>query len=57
MRLIGQVVTVSVETMKVVAVLPELGDAGTAATGRGYTQAELDAAHTYIEEEPAGGRA
>ncbi|MBL9218739.1 MAG: hypothetical protein JNG82_09645 [Opitutaceae bacterium] len=51
-RLVGQVVTVSVETMKLVAALPSLGDGKSAA---GYTQAEMDAAHHYtIEEEPAG---
>jgi hypothetical protein len=35
-RLIGQVVTVSVETVKLVAALPKLGDGKPAA---GYTQA------------------
>ncbi|MBI2815184.1 MAG: N-6 DNA methylase [Opitutae bacterium] len=51
-RLIGQVVTVSVETMKLVAALPTLGDGKSSA---GYTQAEMDAAHHYtVEEKPAG---
>ncbi|MDO8541999.1 MAG: type ISP restriction/modification enzyme [Opitutaceae bacterium] len=55
-RLIGQVITVSVETMKVVAALPALDPAANA-TERGtapvYTQADLDAAHIYAKEEPA----
>lgn len=46
-RLIGQVITVSVETMKLVAALPDLGDGVPAA---GYTQADLDAAHIYVAE-------
>lgn len=47
-RLIGQVVTVSVETMKLVRALPplETGDGKP-----GYTQADLDAAHVYVAEE------
>ncbi len=49
-RLIGQVITVSVETVKLVNSLPPLGD-GLPAVG--YTQADLDAAHTYVaEDEP-----
>ena len=47
-RLIGQVVTVSVETMKLVRSLPAF-DASPSA--RGYTQAELDAAHIYVAED------
>jgi len=47
--LIGQVVTVSVETMKIVAQLPALLEAASA----GYTQAEADAAHHYTVEEDA----
>jgi predicted helicase len=47
-RLVGQVVTVSVETMKLVAALPPLGDGLPA---KGYTQAELDAAHIYVAED------
>jgi len=46
-RLIGQVVTVSVETMTIVRTLPELGSAG---LKTGYTQADLDAAHVYVDE-------
>lgn len=50
-RLIGQVVTVSVETMKLVAALPALDNAKPVA---GYTQADMDAAHHYtVEERPA----
>jgi predicted helicase len=46
-RLIGQVVTVSVETMKLVQSLPPLTDGG-------YTQADLDSAHIYVaEDKPA----
>ncbi len=55
-RLIGGVITVSVETMKVVSALPALEPAENA-TERGaspvYTQADLDAAHIYAKEEPA----
>lgn len=47
-RLIGQVVTVSVETMKLVRALPPLE---TGAAKPGYTQADLDAAHVYVAEE------
>ncbi|MBI2515605.1 MAG: N-6 DNA methylase [Opitutae bacterium] len=47
-RLIGQVVTVSVETMKLVESLPPFGDGKEA---RGYTQADLDAAHVYVAED------
>ncbi len=50
-RLVGQVVTVSVETMKLVQSLPTLGDGAPAV---GYTQAEMDAAHhDTVEEKPA----
>jgi predicted helicase len=52
-RLIGQVVTVSVETMKLVRALPALEVA--ASSGVTYTQADLDAAHIYVAEEPAQG--
>lgn len=48
-RLIGQVVTVSVGTMELVQGLPALG-----AGAPGYTQAELDAAHIYVAEDPPG---
>lgn len=49
-RLIGQVVTVSVETMKLVQTMPGLGDGISTA----YTQADLDAAHIYVaEDKPA----
>ena len=51
-RLIGQAVTVSVETMKIVAALPDLGDGKPVA---GYTQADLDAAHIYVAEEKSAG--
>jgi predicted helicase len=47
-RLIGQVVTVSVETMKLVRALPVFDDSPVA---RGCTQAELDAAHVYVAED------
>ncbi len=47
-RLVGQVVTVSVETMKLVQSLPTLGDGIPAA---GYTQADLDSAHIYVGED------
>ncbi len=47
-RLVGQVITVSVETMKLVSSLPPLGD-GAPVTG--YTQADLDAAHIYVAED------
>ena len=51
-RLIGQVITVSVETMKLVTALPALGDGKPAA---GYTQADVDAMHHYVvDEKPAG---
>jgi hypothetical protein len=56
LRLVGQVVTVSVETMKLVAALPPLDGAKTAPTkpkSEGTTQAEADAAHVYfVSEEP-----
>ena len=48
-RLVGQVITVSVETMKLVAALPPLGDPA-AAKSAGYSQAELDAGHVYVSE-------
>ncbi len=47
-RLVGQVVTVSVETMKLVRSLPDLG---LGSSGDGYTQADLDAAHIYVAED------
>jgi predicted helicase len=47
LRLVGQVVAVSVETMKLVAALPALEKAA------GYTQAEADAAHVYMVDEEA----
>ncbi len=47
-RLAGQVITVSVETVKLVNSLPPLGD-GLPAFG--YTQADLDSAHTYVAED------
>ena len=53
-RLVGQVVTVSVETMKLVSSLPPLDEAkpGPAKTkSEGYTQADLDAAHVYVAED------
>lgn len=43
-RLVGQVVTVSVETMRIVRSLPVLEE--------GYTQADLDAGHIYAKEDP-----
>lgn len=48
-RLVGQVVTVSVETMRIVNALPPLGDG---APPEAYTQADLDAAHVYVAEKP-----
>jgi predicted helicase len=51
-RLIGQVITVSVETMKLIASLPPLGNGAAAA---GYTQAALDAAHIYVAEDKLAG--
>lgn len=53
-RLVGQVITVSVETMKLVNALPPLGGDN---ESKGYTQADLDAAHIYVGEDkpaPAG---
>ncbi len=53
LRLVGQVVTVSVETMKFVKALPPLEP-----PAAGYTQAEMDAAHVYtVDEESSGGGA
>lgn len=53
LRLVGQVVTVSVETMKLVKALPPLEP-----PVAGYTQAEMDAAHVYtVDEESSGGGA
>jgi predicted helicase len=52
-RLIGQVITVSVETMKLVTALPPLDDAKSAPAkprSEGYTQADLDAGHIYVAE-------
>ena len=53
-RLLGQVVTVSVETMKLVKGLPELNLSATTDTGSTSTpQSEASAAHFhYIQEEP-----
>ena len=56
-RLVGQAVTVSVETMKLIAALPPLGDspvpsAAPASAPAGYTQADLDAGHIYAKEDP-----
>jgi predicted helicase len=64
-RLVGQVVAVSVETMKLVAALPPLDDGqpekpaapaesatpDDVPTPGGYSQAELDAAHVYFAKE------
>ncbi len=55
-RLVGQVVTVSVETMKITGALPSLDAAkpgGPESKEGGYSQAELDAAHVYVAEKPA----
>ena len=54
-RLIGQVVTVSVETMKLVKGLPELNLGVASAQDSASTpQSEASAAHLhYIQEEPA----
>ena len=52
-RLVGQVVTVSVETMKIVRALPEFETVapGRAKSGVEYpTQADLDAAHIYVAD-------
>jgi len=49
LRLVGQVVAVSVETVKLVGALPTLSVEPVA---KGYTQAEVDAAHHYTVEEP-----
>jgi predicted helicase len=58
-RLIGQVVTVSVETMKIVMALPVLegapprSPAEIEVAARDYpTQADLDAGHIYVKEDP-----
>ena len=55
-RLVGQVITVSVETMKLVTSLPPLDDGKVigkpAPEEAGYTQAQLDAAHIYVAEGP-----
>lgn len=54
-RLIGQVVAVSVETMQLVSSLPplEAGSPGPgAAANAGYNQADLDAGHIYVAETP-----
>jgi predicted helicase len=54
-RLVGQVVTVSVETMNIVKVLPAL-ESDVRQPGslpREYTQADLDAAHIYLAEKGA----
>ena len=52
LRLVGQVVAVSVETVKLVGALPPLGEARKT---EGYTQAEADAAHVYTVDEEATG--
>jgi len=61
-RLVGQVVTVSVETMKLVSALPALEEkpavvqAAPAVEPKPYpTQAEIDAAHIYVKEETSPG--
>ena len=46
LRLVGQVVAVSVETMKLVKALPPLEP-----PAAGYTQAELAAAQSYVAED------
>ena len=46
LRLVGQVVAVSVETMKLVKALPPLEP-----PAAGYTQADLAAAHIYVAED------
>ena len=55
-RLVGQVITVSVETMRLVAALPPLDDAkpapAKAKSDDAYTQADLDAGHIYAKEDP-----
>jgi hypothetical protein len=56
-RLVGQVVTVSVETMKLVVALPSLDElpvppAARAPEPAGYTRADLDAGHIYAREDP-----
>jgi predicted helicase len=51
-RLVGQVIAVSIETMKIVNALPSIEGGASAA---GYTQAELDAKHVYAEEQPTAG--
>jgi hypothetical protein len=52
-RLVGQVVTVSVETMRIVAELPSLGDVKAAkpVTQEYVTQSQLDAGHIYFANE------
>ncbi len=55
-RLIGQVITVSVETMKIVAALPPVDEAKPARSkpkDESYSQADLDAGHIYVAEEAA----
>ena len=54
-RVVGQVITVSVETMKLVTAFPPLdeGKPGPASPkSEVYTQAYLDAAHIYLAEDP-----
>lgn len=58
-RLIGQVVTVSVETMKLAQSLPALDAAKPAKSAasksaEGDTQADLDAGHIYVAEDKPG---
>jgi hypothetical protein len=61
-RLVGQVINVSVETMKLVNALPPLDDAKPAQPKKNppsevYTQADLDAAHIYVSEDrPSASR-
>ena len=53
-RLVGQVITVSVETMKIVSSLPSVEEAKPVRAkpkDEGYTQADLDAGHIYLAEE------
>jgi hypothetical protein len=56
LRLVGQVITVSVETMKPVTTLPPLDDAQPSRPPSRppagvYTQADFDAAHIYVSED------
>ena len=49
-RLVGQVISVSVETMKLVDALPPIED-GKPPLPAEYTQADLDAGHIYVAED------